>query len=124
MGELCQTKEDEAWESEIADTYEGIFGEIVEDEEGFFEGVFVPKDGVRERIRGKCDGTSIYFLRPADKPLYYYTGRFEKVGEEEKIFGSCTFLPLPEAKEERLRGEEWEGTKVPTLTPINPERAT
>ena len=118
MGELCRTTATDKWDSFIADTKEGAFTVDVEDEEGFFEGVFF--DGtVQERIRGKCDGSNIYFLRSADKPRYYYSGKFDG---ERTIIGTRT--TLPETEGESLRNEEWEGTKIPTETQADPARAT
>ena len=123
MGELCKTSDEDRWDSFIAGTKEGSFTVTEEDDEGYFKGLF--SDGtVVENIRGKCDGLTIYFLRSADKPRHYYTGRFEEVDGVTKIFGSRTSLPITEAKEDRLRDEEWEGTKVPTEAQADPARAS
>lgn len=113
MGTLCKTSDEEAWEYKVQHVKEGVFTADKENAEGYFEGVFF-EGGKQEKIIGKCDGTVIYFLRPAERPRYYYAGTFD--GDDKIIKGRRVGLP---AFGEKIQDdEEWEGTK--TITFIAP----
>lgn len=111
---LCNTEDDEVWESEIitpgGKVKEGVLRIQSEDARGFFEGVFVEQGGAPagKKVRGRCDGRTMYFLRPIDKPRFYYEGTFS--ANKKKLHGSQTRLP---GRGKSVRdSEEWEGTKV------------
>lgn len=109
MGEKCKTTRDEKWLSDVKKSREGEFVITEEDGDGFFVGTFTT-GGKTEDIRGRCDGKKMYFLRPTDKPRFYYEGEFKS---EKNLSGTQTSLPVTKDKANRV-SEEWEGTKVPS----------
>ena len=110
---LCRTEADKIWRSEIKRprVLEGHLRINTEDADGIFTGVFTDTAGKDEEVRGRCSGTKIYFLRPADVPAFYYEGSFLS---DDHIMGTQTPLPVSIAKG-ILASEEWEGTKVNTF---------
>jgi hypothetical protein len=113
MAQLCNTDRDETWTSSIVQNngkvHEGDFRINDEDEKGFFVGVFVERGGPPEghEIRGRCDGNTMYFVRPTDKPRFYYEGKF--TGDKKGLKGTRTSLP---GQRDARQSEDWEGTKV------------
>ena len=107
----CRTEDGKPWNSKVRGSREGGFRITDEDGKGFFTGVFADLSGREEEIKGRCNGSEVYFLRPTDKPRFYYEGTFDREGN---ITGTQT--RVPSAKEAKA-SEEWEGTKVGALVP-------
>ena len=115
MANLCNTEQDEHWLSDIGKDNpkrrEGTFRIDPKDidNEGFFVGTFVEQgSSAGKKIRGRCSGNTIYFLRPIDKPRFYYEGAYSN--DKKKINGTQTSLPHKRGVVQTT--EEWEGTKV------------
>jgi|SRR5215212_8302025 len=107
----CKTEDGKPWDSRVRGSREGGFRITHEDDKGVFEGIFEDTAHKEEDIKGRCNGSEIYFLRPTDKPRFYYEGTFDHDGN---ITGTQTTLPRTK---EAKASEEWEGTKVGAQVP-------
>ena len=84
---------------------------------GDFEGKFKVDGGSTEDIKGNCSAATIWFLRPAESPLYLYSGHFIYVGDDRKFIDGTKESRseiLADGKRPRNKplGDEWTAEKA------------
>lgn len=99
----------ESWVSKVGGSGDGRYLIDEEDSLGYFNGLHLPS---AERIFGRCSGNGIWFVRPADDPIYMFKGKFAGAKKLKGKRNGISMTLRKQAVPKTLAADDWEADKI------------